>query len=223
MPALLDGLSTVPPAFVSLSTRPLGFGRTDVPASLRFVGPVRDRGVEGSVDEKVAAFLARGRTVVVVTQGAVTNTDLGQLVEPALTGLADADVTVVAALGRPPADLSAGLPGNAVAEELIAFDALLPHAAALVTNGGFGGVQLALAHGVPLVAASGTEDEPLVAARVVASGAGIDLRTGTPGAAQVREAVTAVLEETTYREAAQALVPVYAGLDAIDEIEEMLG
>lgn len=222
VPALLDGLCTVPPAAASLSTRAMEFGRTDVPASLRFVGPVRDRAAEGSVDERVAGFLARGRPVVVVTQGTVTNTDLGQLVEPTLTGLADADVTVVAALGRPPADLGVELPDNAVAEEFIAFDALLPHAAALVTNGGFGGVQLALAHGVPLVVAGGTEDKPLVAARVAASGAGIDLRTGTPEAGQVLEAVTAVLGEASYCEAAQALVPVYAALDAIDEIEEML-
>ena len=36
----------------------------------------------------------------------------------------------------------------------------------MLTNGGYGGVQYALAHGVPLVVAGDTEDKPEVAARV---------------------------------------------------------
>lgn len=222
VPTPLDGLATVPPAFASLSTHALEFARADLPATLRFVGPVRDREAEGTVDDRVDAILAQGRPVVVVTQGTSANTDLAQLVEPVLTGLAGTDVVVVAALGRPVEDLSIPLPGNAVAQEFIDFNALLPHAALLVTNGGFGGVQLALAHGVPLVVAGGGEDKPLVAARVAGGGLGIDLRTATPTAQQVRNAVTTVLQDPAYRDAATALIPVYADLDAIGEIEKML-
>lgn len=222
VPAPLDGLATVPPAFVSLTLNALEFARTDLPSTLRFVGPVRDRVAEGGLDGRVEAVLGRGRPIVVLTQGTITNTDLGQLVEPALVGLADVEVTVVAALGRPPQDLGEALPDNAVAEEFIPFEALLPHANLLVTNGGLGAVQLALAHGVPLVIAGGTEDKPLVAARVAASGTGVDLGTGTPTAQQVRDAVTTVLSEPSYRQAAQALVSVYDNLDAVGAIEEML-
>jgi UDP:flavonoid glycosyltransferase YjiC (YdhE family) len=42
---------------------------------------------------------------------------------------------------------------------------LLPHVDAMVTNGGYGGVQQALAHGVPLVVTGDSEDKPEVAAR----------------------------------------------------------
>jgi UDP:flavonoid glycosyltransferase YjiC (YdhE family) len=36
----------------------------------------------------------------------------------------------------------------------------------MVTNGGYGGVQMALAHAVPLVVAGAKEDKPEVAGRV---------------------------------------------------------
>jgi hypothetical protein len=42
----------------------------------------------------------------------------------------------------------------------------------MVTNGGYGGVQQALANGVPLVVAGDSEDKPEVAARVRWSGTG---------------------------------------------------
>ena len=50
----------------------------------------------------------------------------------------------------------------------------------MVTNGGYGGVQFALAHGVPLVVAGDHEDKPETAARVAGSGVGRNLKTGRP-------------------------------------------
>jgi len=47
------------------------------------------------------------------------------------------------------------------------YDRLLPRAAVVVTNGGWGGV---LAAGVPLVVAGGTLDKPEIARRVIAAG-----------------------------------------------------
>ncbi len=49
-----------------------------------------------------------------------------------------------------------------------------------VTNGGYGGVQYALRHGVPIVAAGGKEDKPEVGARVAWSGVGRRIRTEHP-------------------------------------------
>jgi UDP:flavonoid glycosyltransferase YjiC (YdhE family) len=59
----------------------------------------------------------------------------------------------------------------------------------VITNAGFGGVQLALAHGIPLVAAGGSEDKPEVAARVAWTGAGLDSSTATPTPHRLRDAV----------------------------------
>ena len=75
----------------------------------------------------------------------------------------------------------------------------------MVTNGGYGGVQYALAHGVPLVVAGVSEDKPEVAARVHWSGTGINLRTGRPTQPAIRAAVRSVLQDPSYRQRAAEL------------------
>ena len=49
---------------------------------------------------------------------------------------------------------------------------LLPKTDVFLTNGGYGGVQLALRHGLPIVVTGGQEDKPEVAARVAWAGVG---------------------------------------------------
>jgi UDP:flavonoid glycosyltransferase YjiC (YdhE family) len=83
----------------------------------------------------------------------------------------------------------------------------------MVTNGGYGGVQTALAHGVPLVVAGLTEDKMEVSARVTWSGTGIALRTDTPSSAQVRNGVETVLGNPAYAKRARELQAAYAGYD----------
>ena len=68
----------------------------------------------------------------------------------------------------------------------------------MITNGGFGGVQQALAHGVPMVVAGATEDKKEVAARVAWSGTGVNLRTGRPSARALRRAVQRILREPQF-------------------------
>jgi UDP:flavonoid glycosyltransferase YjiC (YdhE family) len=106
--------------------------------------------------------------------------------------------------------------------DYLPYDRLLPLTDVYVTNAGFGGVQNALSEGVPLVAAGDTEDKPEVAARVGWSGAGINLYTGTPTAAAVRDAVQTVLGEPKYRVRARELATAIAGYDTLALIEREL-
>ena len=181
------------------------YPRRELPASVRLVGPVRpDLGRVALPDWW--DDLDEVRPVVHVTQGTMDNADLGRLAVPAVEALADEDVWVVVSTGgRPVEDLAAGLgrplPSNVRVAPFLPYGALLPRTDVMITNGGFGGVQQALAYGVPLVVAGATEDKPEVAARVRWAGAGIDLRTGTPTAAQVLAAVRTVLAEPRYRSA----------------------
>ena len=85
------------------------------------------------------------------------------------------------------------------------YSELLPHVSVLVTNGGYGGLQQALAHGVPIVVAGATEDKPETAARVAWSGVGLRLREQCPDPGHVRDAVLRVLREPRYRARAQAI------------------
>ena len=122
------------------------------------------------------------------------NADLGRLLLVTTRALADDDVLVVATTGGPdPEPLRRGLPTNVRLERFVPHDLLLPHVDVMVTNGGYGGVQQALANGVPLVVAGDSEDKPEVAARVQWSGTGVNLHTGRPSPAMVARAVRRVL------------------------------
>lgn len=81
---------------------------------------------------------------------------------------------------------------------------VLEHAAAVVTHAGHGTVIKALAQGVPVVALPIGRDQPDVAARLVASGAGLRLRPGSP-ARRIAAAVERVLHEPSFAAAAARL------------------
>jgi MGT family glycosyltransferase len=206
------------------------YPRSDLPATVRFVGPLLP-----PPPPEVAALPAwwpdlAGRTVVHVTQGTVATADPGELIVPTALALADRDVVVVAATGGRPvtevldrvAAAHGSVPANLRVAAWVPYDALLPITSVVVTNGGYGGVQTALAHGVPLVVAGTTEDKPEVAARVAWSGAGIDLRTARPSAAVLARAVDTVLERPRYRDSAGRIARAMAATDAGATITAMV-
>jgi MGT family glycosyltransferase len=205
------------------------YPRSDLSPNVRFVGalppaPGRAGALPGWWGDLSSPPLA-GRPIVHVTQGTVDNHDLGRLIRPTLEGLADAPVTVVVTLGGRPLDdlLRLGpLPANARAAEYLPYDQLLPVTDVVVTNGGYGGVQQSLAAGVPLVVAGDTEDKPEVAARVGWSGAGVNLRTGSPAPEQVQSAVMRLLSHDSYRVRAEELAAEMARYDTLAAIEEQL-
>ena len=193
------------------------YPRSEMPGNLRFAGPLLpDAGGDlpgwwGDLDGK--------QRVVHVTQGTLANADLSMLLGPALAGLAGEDLLVVATTGgRPVSAIPGALPANARAAEMIPYPQLLPKVDVMVTNGGYGGVQFALTHGVPLVVAGEGEDKPEIAARVAWSGIGRDLRTGRPTPQAIASAVRALLRETSYREAAAKLAARSRSTDAIETI-----
>jgi MGT family glycosyltransferase len=211
---------------VQLSVRDLEYPRREMTDAVHFVGPLRP--AVGSVAELPDWWGdLDGRTVVHVTQGTIDNADAARLIGPTITALAGEDVLVVATTGGAPiesvrAACGGALPANARVAEFIPYSALLPRTDIVVTNGGFGGVQLALAAGVPLVVAGSTEDKPEVAARVSWAGVGVDLRTGTPTPDAIRRAVHTV-RSGPQRAAAQALASRMAQLpDPLDEIARLI-
>ena len=107
--------------------------------------------------------------------------------------------------GGRPLDTLPPLPANARAAEYLPYDDLLPRTDVYVTNGGYGGVQYALRHGLPIVATGGKEDKPEVGARVAWSGTGLRLRTERPTPKALRRAILAVLREPRYRNASRQI------------------
>jgi UDP:flavonoid glycosyltransferase YjiC (YdhE family) len=146
------------------------------------------------------------------------------LLAPTLRALADEDVLVVATTGGKPVESlgPVSLPANARVERFIPHAHLLPRVDVMVTNGGYNGVQIALANGVPLVAAGQSEDKPEVCARIRWAGVGIDLKTSTPSEEQIRQTVRKVLAEPVYRQKAGHLAAEFARHDAPTEAAERL-
>lgn len=163
------------------------------------------------------------RPVVLVSQGTI-DTDLTELVEPALQGLADLDITVLATTGhRGRREVGLPVPANARIVDVVDFPSVLPSTAAFVTNGGWGGVLAALSAGVPVVVAPGrAADKPEIAARVAAAGVGVNLRRRRPRAADIAAAVGTVLADPGYGQRSRVLAVELAGLGGVGTAADLV-
>jgi UDP:flavonoid glycosyltransferase YjiC (YdhE family) len=200
------------------------YPRRVLPPQVHFVGPFLPARPAAIARPPWWPDLDTARVVVAVTQGTV-NMAPENLVVPALRGLAEDDVLVVAT--TPHREALEPVPGNARVEAYIPYEALLPHVDVLVTNGGYTGIQMALAHGVPLVVAGTGGDKLHNGTLVERLGAGINLRIDTPTPEQVAKAVRTVLQDPAYRYSARRLQAEYARYDgpttAAQLIEQLAG
>ncbi|SDU70051.1 glycosyltransferase [Jiangella alkaliphila] len=216
---LLNWLSTVD-AIVQFSVPAFEYPQPGAAVPTYFSGPLT-RPTTAAVAADLPDWWDDLRTttpVVHVTQGTIANSDLTALIRPTLDGLAGEDVLVVVTTGHRPVEELGPVPDNARVARFLPYDLLLPLVDVMVTNGGYGGVHYALAHGVPLVAAGVTEDKPEVCARVAWSGAGVNLRTGRPRARPVRRAVLEVLGSSSHRAAATVIAGQIARSRGVDEL-----
>ncbi|MBT2496041.1 glycosyltransferase family 1 protein [Microbacterium sp. ISL-59] len=209
-------------AYVQFTVPEFEYPRPDLPATVHFAGPLPPTPSDPVLPEWWSD-LDGSRPIVHVTQGTIANSDFGQLVQPTIAALAASDALVVVSTGGRPVDALAGkLPDNVRVAEYLPYDRLLPLVDVLVTNGGYGGVQQALAHGVPLVVAGQTEDKVEVCARVGWSGAGVNLRTSTATPAQVARAVERVRSDSSYRANAERIGAAMRDADAWRELDRSL-
>lgn len=213
--------------YLQASAPSFEYPRTDMPENLHFIGASVPA---PPADWQPPAWWGEleGRRVVLVTQGTINN-DFDQLIRPAIRALASEDVYVVVTTGsREAAEVGiAPLPRNVRVEKFIPYGHLMPKVDLLLTNGGYGSIQIALAHGVPVVAIGRTEEKPEIANRVRWSGVGVGLKVRIPSQSQIRNAVSHVLNTPTYAARAEALRYELAGLDAAatgaDLLEELAG
>ncbi|MDT0317190.1 nucleotide disphospho-sugar-binding domain-containing protein [Streptomyces millisiae] len=202
--------------YLVLTVPEFEYPRGDLPPVVEFVGPTLPGPPRAPTPvacrPDVARARAAGTPVVLVTREPGT-ADPASLILPAAAALADEDVLVVATTGdRDPEDVlpAARRPANLRLERFVRPVELLPTADLVVTNGGYDSVQLALAHGVPLVTFGVSDNRLESNNRVRWSGAGVFLRTWRPEPARLRAAVTEVLADPRYRAEAGRLRAAYA-------------
>jgi len=223
LPVFLLDVGVLADRFIVPTVPSFEYPRSDLPPNVRFVGAVHPQPSCGYVRPGWWPELDGGRPVVHVTQGTVDSEDMSRLIEPTIEALADEDVTLIVTTGgRDVRELEAHIPTNTFVAEFIPHDVLLHEVDVMVTNGGYGAVQRAVSAGVPLVVAGSTEGKPEVAARVAWSGAGLNLKTGTPTPAMIRDAVRELLDDGEYLRRARELEAAFARRHGIAEIAALV-
>lgn len=144
------------------------------------------------------------RPVVYVTLGNIMNRE--DLFRPFLEALRSEPIDAIVTVGRSvdPARFEP-LPENIHVEQYIPNSLLLPRVDAVVCHGGFNTVMGALRFGRPLVLAPLGADQPIHAERCAALGAGCVIDTQALDPAEIRTAIRAVLDDSSYRGAAKQL------------------
>lgn len=204
------------------------YPRTDMPHQVRFIGAAIPDPPVGWHPPAWWGELDGSRPVILVTQGTINN-DYDQLIRPAIRALADENALVIVTTGsRPASEVGMDiLPANVRVERFIPYAHLMSKVDLLVTNGGYGSIQIALAHGVPIVAIGKTEDKAEIANRVEWSGVGIGVKVLVPTEKQIRDAVRRVISTPTYAARAEAIRYEMSGLDAgstgAELLEELAG
>jgi UDP:flavonoid glycosyltransferase YjiC (YdhE family) len=217
---VFDAAVKLPEVYLHSSVPGFEYPRRELPASVHFVGSLSSQAGAAALPEWANELDGTKKSVVFVTQGTVANEDFGRLIGPTLAAMAgDPDVLVVVTTGGRAVDaLPSPVPGNARVAEYLPFDWLLPKVDVVVTNGGYGTVNQALALGIPLVVAGLTEDKAEVSARVAWSGTGINLRTHSPSVDMLKRAIRDVLDIPGFREAAGRIAAEFAALDTEREV-----
>jgi UDP:flavonoid glycosyltransferase YjiC (YdhE family) len=207
-------------ATIQTGPESLDFPRRRVNPKVHYVGallPYRAPGAAGTAGDADGSP-RRYKSTLVVTQGTVDNLDQNKLIVPALEALKDMDAQVIVATGgRGTEDLQARYPQpNILVRDYVDFAKVFDSTDVFITNGGFGGVQLSLSKGVPLVVSGINEGKSDVNARVEYARVGINLKSESPKPRDIAKAVAEVLGDPSWKNRARKLC---ASSDAEDPAE----
>lgn len=161
----------------------------------------------------------RARPLALVTQGTL-RPDLTELVLPGCAALIAEGFDVVVA-GTPDGPWNRW-PGRVHPLESVDYADALAEADLFVTNGGYTGVTLALAAGVPVIQAGNSEEKPDIGARVAWSGVGATLRIRRPSPWMLRPTIRWVMGSPRRQQASARLAAESARYDAATIGPELL-
>ena len=219
---LFESMATLPDLYLHPGIRSFEYPDQSANSPVQFIGslPLRKQHVLPDWWHE----LDQTKRIVLITQGTVANWDLGQLVGPALVGLAEEKdlILLVTTGGQPIESIPVPIPSNARVVKFLPYELVLQSVDLLITNGGYGTVNMALAHGVPIVSAGLTEDKEEVSAHVQWAGIGIDLRTNQADPEAVRIAARKVLDTPVYRERSRELAREFANHNTEAELLRLI-
>jgi MGT family glycosyltransferase len=218
-----DSIVALPDLYLQPGLEKFDLPHRNLPNTVHYIGALPPFSM-GDMPADVQALVNKGKRIVVVTQGTVANRDLGELVLPAVQGLAmREDLTVIATTGgAPDSGLAFAIPENASVVRYLPLDELLRYADVLITNGGYGTATTALSKGVPMIVAGAGADKAEVALRVAYAGSGIDMRTDRPEPDALRKAVDAILGDKEYLARAREIAAKFTQIDTSQTLVRLL-
>ena len=191
----------------------------DLPENARYLGPILDDPA-WAADEAWTPPPGEGPLVLVAMSSTFQNhvACLQRIVD----ALGSLPVRGLVTMGPAVAPDAIRAPANVTVVASAPHHEVMRHAGLVVTHGGHGTVIKTLAAGLPLVILHHGRDQADNAARVTARGAGVAISRRAP-ARKIARAVTEVLDNATYREAAarlgEAVAQEAAGSALVAELE----
>jgi UDP:flavonoid glycosyltransferase YjiC (YdhE family) len=183
-----------------MSSAALDFPAT-LPSGARYVGPVLD---DPHWSESTPWTPRAGTNpLVLVAMSSTFQDQIGSL-QRAIDALGTLPVRAVVTAGPALDPASLRPAANVTVVTSAPHREVLRHAAVVITHGGHGTVVKALAAGVPMVLLPHGRDQADTAVRVAARDAGVMLKRSA-GAAEIAAAVRVVLQDDSYRAAAERL------------------
>ena len=198
----------------------LEFPNVPKPPMLHYTGPFVDHRQRPPVDfpwERLDA-----RPLVYASLGTLQNgsEEIFRTIAQACQGL-DLQLVITLGGGLDPERLGK-LSGDPLVVRYAPQLELLKRAALVITHAGLNTVLESLSEGVPMVAIPLGNDQPGVAARVVARGAGLALSRRRLNPQRLRRAVVEVLGNPQYRESARALQRAFQQVDGPERAADLV-
>jgi MGT family glycosyltransferase len=203
--------------FILFTAEPYEYPRSDWPENVRLVGP----GIWGPQGQAPAWLSAESRPIVLVTASTEFQAD-EKLIATALDALAAEQVAVIATTAaHDPARFRP--PPNARVERFLAHDPIIERAACVISHGGQGTTQKALAAGVPVCVVPFCRDQFEVARRVEVADAGVRLSPRRLNAGRLRRSVWDAISKRPGAERVSRSFAAAGGATAAAEaVEELL-
>ena len=198
--SIFDMLITNADSMLQSGTPGFEYKRRDLSHHIHFIGPLLPYSQAKKRIPWFDARLTRYEKIVLVTQGTVER-DPEKILVPTLEAFKNTDTLVVATTGgsKTP-ELRKRFPQhNIIIEDFIPFADVMPYADVYITNGGYGGVMLAIENELPLVVAGVHEGKNEINARVGYFELGINLKTEWPKPAQIRKTAETVISKPKYK------------------------
>jgi len=198
----------------------LEFEVGDRPSNLHYTGPFVDPGQRPRVDFDWGRL--DGRPLVYASLGTLQNgsQDIFRVIAEACAGLG-VQLAISLGGGLDPEQLGA-LSGDPLVVKYAPQLEIVKRAALVVTHAGLNTTLESLAEGVPLVCIPLGNDQPGVAARVAARGAGVVVSRRGLNAKRLRSAVNAVLKEEKYRDAARTIQVSMQRVDGLQRATDLV-